>query len=153
MTNQRLYDGLPRISTIIHNCHLALVGCVLRLDEMAREVLLWQPDVIYRIGLPSLTIKIIIEEGVGLHSAPRVFTVIHNCRLALAGHVMRLDEMAREVLSWQSDVNYRISLPSLTIKIIIEENAGLHGLPKVSTIIHNCHLALAGHAMRHGEMA
>ena len=76
MTNQRLYNGLPRISTVIHNRRLALAGHVMPLDEMAREVLLWQPGVKYRIVRPSLTIKNIIKEDVGLHDLPTISTII-----------------------------------------------------------------------------
>ena len=53
---------------------------------------------------------------------------IHNRRLALAGHVMRYDEMAKEVLPWQPDDKRRICRPSLTIKSIVKEDSGLHGV-------------------------
>lgn len=45
VTKQRLYNGLPRIFTVICNHRLALAGHVMRNDKIAREVLLWQPDV------------------------------------------------------------------------------------------------------------
>ena len=57
MTNQRLNNALPRISTTFRNRRLALAGHVMRHNEVAREVLLWQPDDKRRIGRPSLAIK------------------------------------------------------------------------------------------------
>ena len=44
MTNQELYGSLPRITTIVRQRRLRLVGHVMRHDEAANKVLLWKPD-------------------------------------------------------------------------------------------------------------
>ena len=56
---------------------------------------------------------------------PRITSVIRNRRLALAGHVMRHDEIAAKVLLWKPEEKRRVGRPSLTIKSIIEEDTGL----------------------------
>eukprot|EP00058_Branchiostoma_floridae_P027239 XP_002612730.1 hypothetical protein BRAFLDRAFT_97291 [Branchiostoma floridae] len=65
-TNTELYNGLPRITRVIRDRRLALAGHVMRHDEMAGRVLLWRPDDKRRRGRPSLTLKRVIEEDVGL---------------------------------------------------------------------------------------
>eukprot|EP00058_Branchiostoma_floridae_P025155 XP_002610645.1 hypothetical protein BRAFLDRAFT_65836 [Branchiostoma floridae] len=65
-TNTQLYNGLPRITRVIRDRRLALAGHVMRHDEMAGRVLLWRPDDKRRRGRPSLTLKRVIEEDVGL---------------------------------------------------------------------------------------
>ncbi|KAI8507941.1 hypothetical protein Bbelb_141810 [Branchiostoma belcheri] len=66
MSNKELYNGLPLITQTIQNRRLALAGHVVRHEEMAAKVLLWQPDVKRRRGCPCLTLKKLIEEEVGL---------------------------------------------------------------------------------------
>ncbi|KAI8507823.1 hypothetical protein Bbelb_140630 [Branchiostoma belcheri] len=66
MSNKELYNGLPLITQTIQNRRLALAGHVVRQEEMAAKVLLWQPDVKRRRGRPCLTLKKLIEEEVGL---------------------------------------------------------------------------------------
>ncbi|KAI8483123.1 hypothetical protein Bbelb_391420 [Branchiostoma belcheri] len=66
MSNKELYNGLPLITQTIQNRRLALAGHVVRHEEMAAKVLLWQPDVKRRRGRPCLTLKKLIEEEVGL---------------------------------------------------------------------------------------
>eukprot|EP00058_Branchiostoma_floridae_P026665 XP_002612156.1 hypothetical protein BRAFLDRAFT_88895 [Branchiostoma floridae] len=63
---RKLYNGLPRITRVIRHRRLALAGHVMRHDEMAGRVLLWRPDEKRRRGRPSLTLKRVIEEDVGL---------------------------------------------------------------------------------------
>ncbi|XP_078578947.1 uncharacterized protein LOC144863552 [Branchiostoma floridae x Branchiostoma japonicum] len=65
-SNTQLYNGLPRITRVIRDRRLALAGHVMRHDEMAGRVLLWRPDEKRRRGRPSLTLKRVIEEDVGL---------------------------------------------------------------------------------------
>eukprot|EP00058_Branchiostoma_floridae_P024054 XP_002609544.1 hypothetical protein BRAFLDRAFT_101902 [Branchiostoma floridae] len=63
---RKLYNGLPRITRVIRDRRLALAGHVMRHDEMAGRVRLWRPDEKRRRGRPSLTLKRVIEEDVGL---------------------------------------------------------------------------------------
>eukprot|EP00058_Branchiostoma_floridae_P025263 XP_002610753.1 hypothetical protein BRAFLDRAFT_91539 [Branchiostoma floridae] len=63
---RKLYNGLPRITRVIRDRRLALAGHVMRHDEMAGRVLLWRPDEKRRRGRPTLTLKRVIEEDVGL---------------------------------------------------------------------------------------
>ena len=58
---------------------------------------------------------------------PRLSTIIRRRRLALAGHVMRHDEVAGRVLLWKPDVNRRVGRPKTTLKNVLEEDTGLEG--------------------------
>lgn len=81
-TNRELYNGLPLISSIIRQRRLALAGHIMRHNEPASTVLLWEPDERRRIGRPGLTLKKIIDEDTGLQPA-ELITVMNDRVLLL----------------------------------------------------------------------
>ena len=67
-------------------------------------------------------------------SVPRVSEVIRRRRLALARHVSRHDEPAGRLLLWSPDAKRRVGRPYVTLKPIIEEEAGLTGTELISAM-------------------
>ena len=65
-TKKSLYGSLPRVSNIVRQRRLALVGHASRHNEPAGKPLLWTPDAKRRVGRPFITLKSIIEEETGL---------------------------------------------------------------------------------------
>jgi len=76
MTNKQLYGGMPYISKVIRNRRLALAGHVMRHEEVANMVLLWQPDAKRRSGRPTLTLKKLIEDDAGLMGNDLIATML-----------------------------------------------------------------------------
>jgi hypothetical protein len=66
---------------------------------------------------------------------PQISSVVRNRRLALAGHVMRHDEMAAKVLLWHPDAKRRLGRPSLTLKKIIEEDVELQDADLLTALL------------------
>ena len=65
-TNKFLYGSLPKVTEIVRQRRLSLVGHVSRHDEPAGRLLLWSPAAKRRAGRPCITLKNIIEEETGL---------------------------------------------------------------------------------------
>ena len=63
MTNQELYGSLPRTTTIVRQRRLRLAGHVMRHDEAANKVLLWEPVGPQRRGRPTTTLQNILENS------------------------------------------------------------------------------------------
>lgn len=66
MTNKQLYGKLSPLSSIIRQRRLALAGHIMRHEEPATQVLLWDPEEKRRVGRPRTTLKVIIERDTGL---------------------------------------------------------------------------------------
>ena len=58
---------------------------------------------------------------------PCISTVVKLRRLALAGHVSRLNEPAGLVLLWSPEVKRRVGRPYITIKTLLEKDTSLLG--------------------------
>jgi len=67
ITNKSLYSKLPRLSRLIRKRRLKLAGHILRGNEPATKLLLWEPEHKQRRkGRPNKTLKKVIEEDTGL---------------------------------------------------------------------------------------
>ena len=67
ITNRDLYGDLPPVSSLIQKRRLQLAGHVLRGNEPATKLLLWEPEVAQRKrGRPRMTLKKVIERDTGM---------------------------------------------------------------------------------------
>ena len=67
ITNKALYGNLPKLSSLIQKRRLQLAGHVIRGNEPATKLLLWDPVHLKRKrGRPHKTLKKVIEEDTGL---------------------------------------------------------------------------------------
>ena len=65
-TNEQLYGLLPNVTTVVKCRRLSLAGHVVRSEEPASRLLLWNPDTKRRVGRPNVTLKKLIETETGL---------------------------------------------------------------------------------------
>ena len=64
-TNNQLYGSLPHLSSILTKCQLTLRGQVLRHDQHAAQVLLWEPEARRKVSHPGNTLESILERETG----------------------------------------------------------------------------------------
>ena len=57
ISNKELYGPLPQVSAVVRSRRLRLAGHVVRHEEMAGQVLLWEPNEPRRRGRPSATLR------------------------------------------------------------------------------------------------
>ena len=58
-------------------------------------------------------------------SNPRLTEIIRRKRLSLAGYVLRHNEPAGRVVSWEPDKGQRVGRLKITLKKILEDDTGL----------------------------
>eukprot|EP00058_Branchiostoma_floridae_P022424 XP_002607914.1 hypothetical protein BRAFLDRAFT_74864 [Branchiostoma floridae] len=68
ISNKELYGPLPQVSAVVRSRRLRLAGHVVRHEEMAGQVLLWEPNEPRRRGRPSATLRKLMLEETGLEA-------------------------------------------------------------------------------------